>query len=349
MRKSLTLVVNLTLILSSVFAQDLYTHPPLRFGGYFQTWFILNQHEETVSDDLDTWGFRIRRARLSASADITDRILVASLIEFAGTQRHLLDFHVTANLSPTFQIRVGQYRPPAQLYYTSITSSAALMFYERPTIALRLSSIMGYDSFRDIGIMASGSSGPLWYGFYLGNGMGRFIQSGSNIISRDFGSGLYGGRVDINPTDGIWLGGHVAVNRQNNVIRDGVGPYDIDRLSFSFRFASDNIGLYGLFTQLELAAGRVADTSEFDFGGGYLELGYRLNSSWSLLSRYDYYTEEPAVGASRHERNLIVGFIYYWLYDNREIIRAGANFGMGTSDPGSLERRIFVLWFQVRF
>lgn len=328
---------------------EIHAQTQLKVGGYLQTWLILNQHQETADGDQDTWGYRIRRARLTAQADITDMFRVDSWVEFSGAQPQLLDFILDIRISPEFNLRLGQFRPAGQMYKTGMLSSSRLTFYERPAIASRLSSIMGYDAFRDIGIQAMGSSGPLWYGFHILNGMGRFTQAGTNITSRDFGGGLYGGRIDINPLDGLIFGGHFSMNKQSNVVRDGSAPYDIDRISYSIRIVTDDLGIPGLFSQLEAGGGRVDDTQRFDFSGWYLQAGYRINPSWSVLARYDYYSENPETGPAIEEDNLTLGVIYYWMQNNREIIRAGANFAIGDSEPGAFARQIFLLWFQIRF
>jgi hypothetical protein len=320
-----------------------------KFGGYFQTWLILNEYRERDPNDLNTWGFRIRRSRLNAQADIADRFNVNTWIEFSDPQRHLMDFYVSWKISPGFNLRFGQFRPPGQMYAASTTSSSNLLLYERPNSVLRLSNNMGYDSLRDIGILASGSSHQVSFGFYVGNGMGRFFQSGTHIESRDFGGGLYGGRIDVNPVNGLVLGGHFSVNKQNNVVVNGSQPFDIDRLSYSIRLAMNDLGISGFFTQFEFGGGSVNDNEEFDFSGYYLEAGYRINPSWSILARYDYYTDVPPSGVSLVEENVIFGVLYLWMYNNREIIRMGANYGIGNTDPGNFSRNIFLFWSQIRF
>jgi len=331
------------------FASDANAQAELRLGGYFQSWLIFNQHQELPGDDLENWGFRIRRARLTAQTNITDVFDVATWIEFAGSQPHLLDFMVHARFSPEFNVRIGQYRPPTQMYDTGILSSSQLLFYERPVISSRLSGIMGHDAFRDIGIMAMGRSGPIWYGFHVGNGMGRFHQAGTTVSSRDFGGGLFGGRVDISPIDGLTFGGHFSINNQSDVVRDGSQPYDIDRRSYSIRFATNNLGIPGLFSQFELGGGSADDTSVFDFSGYYFQAGFRISPEWTVLARYDYYKEDPAVGATIEEDNITLGALYFWNKDGREIIRIGTNYSFGERDPGGFGRNILLLWFQIRF
>ncbi len=321
----------------------------LRIGGYAQTWLIFNQHEEMIGEDFDTWGFRLRRARLTAQTTISDVLSVATWLEFAGRRNILLDLIVTANFSPKFTVRLGQYRPPTQMYDTGVLSSSGLIFYERSAISSRLSGIMGHEAFRDIGIMAVGTLGPVWYGVHIGNGMGRFTQAGTNISSRDFGGGLFGGRVDITPIDGLIIGGHFSTNQQSNVITDGSAPYDIDRTSYSIRLATDGLMIPGLFTHLELGGGSVDDTDEFDFDGYYLYAGYRISPDWSILARYDYYKEAHVNDTTTDEDNITLGVLYFWRQNNREVVRMGANYSFGDRDPGSLSRNTFLIWFQIRF
>jgi hypothetical protein len=337
------------LVIISIPQAKSYAQVQVKVGGYMQTWFILNQHQEFPGENNDTWGFRLRRARLTGQTDITDIFQVVTWIEFSGTQRHLLDFYVTAKFSPAFNIRLGQFRSPGQMYDTGILSSSQLIFYERPTISTRLSGYMGYDSFRDIGLQVMGSAGPVWYGLYMGNGMGRFVQAGSNIASRDFGSGLYGGRIDVNPIKGLLIGAHFSMNRQSNVIRDGSSPYDIDRTSYSFRFATDNLLIPGIFFESEFGGGVVEDTDNFDYNGWYIQAGYRLSGALALLSRFDFIKENAGSGTITEEQNLTFGILHYRMHNNKEIIRMGANYSFGDSKPGGLSRNIFLLWVQVRF
>lgn len=321
----------------------------LKVGGYMQTWLILNQHQESREENTDTWGFRLRRARLTGQTDLADIFQIVTWIEFSGPQRHLLDFYITAKISPALNNRLGQFRAPGQMYYTGILSSSQLLFYERPAISTRLSGYMGYDSFRDIGLQVMGSVGPVWYALYMGNGMGRFVQAGSNIASRDFGSGLYGGRVDINPVKGFIIGTHFAMNKQSNVIRDGSSPYDINRTSYSFRFATDDFIISDLFTESELGGGVVDDTDTFNYKGWYIQAGYRLSNSLSLITRYDFIKENTGSVTITEEQNLTFGIMHYVMQQNKEIIRLGANYSFGDSKPGGLNRNIFLLWVQIRF
>lgn len=321
----------------------------VRLGGYLQTWLMVDEHVASEVEERDTWGFRVRRARLTVQADLADRFTVVSWYEFSGAQRNLLDFFVNADLSSYVRITAGQFRPAAQMYDTGILASSRLIFYERPTISTRMSSIMGYDAFRDIGVQLGGLIGPVRYAFNVGNGMGRFIQAGSNVSARNLGGGLYGARVDLTPSEGLIVGGHFALNRQNNVVRDGLSTYDIDRTSYSLRIATNNLGIPQIFTELEAGGGSVNDYAEFDFSGLYLQAGYRLNPTWTILARYDAYREDAPQGLMVEEHNFTVGFIYFWRYGGEEVVRLGMNLATGTSEPGGIRRNVVVVWFQIRF
>jgi hypothetical protein len=348
--KSMVLILTGMFLSLSLFPVEADAQAKLNVGGYMQTWLVLNEHQERAGDDYDTWGFRIRRARLTAQADITDVYSVTTWLEFAGPQANLLDFFVAGKFSTLFNLRVGQFRPPAQTYDTGILSSARLIFYERPLITTRLAGIMGYDAYRDIGAMVYGSTDKLWYGVYLGNGLGRFTHAGSNILSRDFSGGVYGGRFDFTPADGLTIGVHLAFNSQQNVVVGGGAPYDIDRLSYSVRLAADNLGFTEkIFTQFEYAGGNVDDTNEYDFNGWYLEAGYKLYPRFHLLARYDTYRETYSVGTDSDADNVTVGIIHYHMHEGKELIRSGINYSFGQSNPGSLNRHAFILWFQIRF
>jgi len=345
----------------------------LDLGGYMQTWYIASETNEILETDSGTFpdlkentvhtqGFRIRRARLTARGSLNDTFSATTWVEFSGSSAQLLDFYINANIKPWFNIRFGQMMMAGQTYNTSRTPSSTLMFYERPLITGSVSSAMGYSAFRDIGVMIHGSYGRLWYGVHAGNGTGRFQQSGTNITERDTGGGLYGARVDYELIDGITVGGHLSTNQQRNVVQNNTGPFDIDRTSYSTRFATDGFGIKNLFTQFEYTFMEGNDdqinaggTDSYKLHGLYAQAGYKLSKEWIVLGRYDEIVEKDGItqsvfdGPRTATHHFTFGLSRLIFNNDKEIARTHLNYSFGESGPANLGHSAIVLVFQVRF
>ena len=345
----------------------------LDLGGYMQTWYIASETNEILETDSGTFpdlkentvhtqGFRIRRARLTARGSLNDTFSATTWVEFSGSSAQLLDFYINANIKPWFNIRFGQMMMAGQTYNTSRTPSSTLMFYERPLITGSVSSAMGYSAFRDIGVMIHGSYGRLWYGVHAGNGTGRFQQSGTNITERDTGGGLYGARVDYELIDGITVGGHLSTNQQRNVVQNNTGPFDIDRTSYSTRFATDGFGIKNLFTQFEYTFMEGNDdqinaggTDSYKLHGLYAQAGYKLSKEWIVLGRYDEIVEKDGItqsvfdGPRTATHHFTFGLSRLIFNNDKEIARTHLNYSFGESGPADLGHSAIVLVFQVRF
>ena len=345
----------------------------LDLGGYMQTWYIASETNEILEtgsgtfpdlkeNTVHTQGFRIRRARLTARGSLNDTFSATTWVEFSGSSAQLLDFYINANIKPWFNIRFGQMMMAGQTYNTSRTPSSTLMFYERPLITGSVSSAMGYSAFRDIGVMIHGSYGRLWYGVHAGNGTGRFQQSGTNITERDTGGGLYGARVDYELIDGITVGGHLSTNQQRNVVQNNTGPFDIDRTSYSTRFATDGFGIKNLFTQFEYTFMEGNDdqinaggTDSYKLHGLYAQAGYKLSKEWIVLGRYDEIVEKDGItqsvfdGPRTATHHFTFGLSRLIFNNDKEIARTHLNYSFGESGPANLGHSAIVLVFQVRF
>lgn len=223
---------------------------------------------------------------------------------------------------------------------------------------------MGYSAFRDVGIMAYGQYGKLWYGVHAGNGAGRFNYAGSTITERKSGGGLYGARVDLELFDGFSIGSHIATNQQKDVVQAGNGPFDINRTSWSFRAVTNNLGIDGLFSQLEYMSLTGKDDSrgvnlttngEYKLHGFYAELGYRFTREWHVVGRFDEMVQKPGqsglTGAFNRfgQNNYTVGVSRYIYDESAELVRIHLNYSFGESGPMDLNNSILVMVFQLRF
>ncbi len=336
-------------IMMSVLASTSMAQVDLRMGGYMQAWYIPMEYVETSVDTTDNYGFRVRRARMTGTAQINDRYSATIWYEFAGPTNNLLDFYFDARFSSSFNIRVGQFIPAGQTHDTARLVSSRLLLVERPVMTRALATNMGYNAFRDIGIMAYGTHGIFWYGVHAGNGTGRFNQTGTNISSRTPGSGLYGARVDATPIDGLTIGAHASINHQRDFSLNGSAPYDINSRSVSGRILVDGLILPALYKQAEFAMGVRDDTQNFDYQGWYAELGYRVTDNLDVLVRYDVYEEEQSGTTIRENQAINLGLLQYIKHDNREIARFGLNYRRGTNGPGDFDNYAITAWFQVRF
>lgn len=337
----------------------------LDVGGYLQTWYIADQQTELHSGEtINTQGFRLRRARITARGELNDRFSATIWTDFAGGDNVLLDFHADVRFHPAFNIRFGQFIMPGQSFDTARLVSSRLIFWERPGVSTALASGMGYDAFRDIGVMVYGRHKNLWYGIHAGNGAGRFTQTGTHITQRKAGSGLYGARMDVEVLDGLFVGGHLSTNQQRDVVERGAGPFDIDRSSASFRIATSNLGIDRFSTQFEYMGMRVNDDSRsvrvdpdrvYNLDGFYGEISYGITNEWYILGRFDRINQSPEQAGRlsqdiRFQRDQVtLGLTRYIFHEDREIARAHLNYATSRSSSGSLSSHIVVLVMQVRF
>jgi hypothetical protein len=368
-QKVLLLTAAISLFLST---EKIYSQPKLEVGGYLQTWYIY-QKQDVLYPSMgnlpvlnvqteETSGFRIRRARLTAKGSLNETFSVSSWVELATETPSLLDFYATAEISKTLNLRAGQIMMPGQSYDTSRRFSSKLPFFERPGITTKVSGLMGYDAFRDIGLMAYGQVGKLWYGVQISNGLGRFQQAGSSFSERDFGSGLYGGRIDFDVIDGFEIGGHFSTNQQRSLVQNGSEPIDINRNSWSLRASLDDILIQEFYAQIEYIHFKVDDESwglitgsdnRYRLSGFYTEAGYRITQNWHLLGRYDEMNENPDQSISNatdsHSTQYTLGVTRFIRDDQKEIARIQMNYSFGESGPMNLDESILVLALQVKF
>lgn len=330
-----------------------------------QNWIVADQSAEFMDGNgiisrSSLQNFKIRRARLMGKGTINDIFSATTWLEFAGNTPSLLDFYINASISPKFNLRVGQMVMPGQSFTTSRRGSAALLFYDRPTIARQTGALMGFDAFRDIGVMAYGQVGNLWYGFHISNGTGRY-RGEASTSERKAGSGMIGGRVDYEVIDGLTFGGHVSINRQRDMVRNQSEPFDMNRSSYSLRASIDNLFIDKLFAQAEYMQvhsndknwGVQTDTNENStLSGFYTEVGYRLSPVWHVLGRYNENITEldPVIENNRFESNrYTVGVTRFFQYEEQEIVRVHLNYSFAKSNPMDLSDSILLLVFQLRF
>jgi hypothetical protein len=325
----------------------------VKFGGYVQDWLI---HQDNVVADKNleqsVSGFRMRRARLNAKAELNDVFSVESWFEFVDKDNILLDFKAMAKISPEFMLTVGQFTTPVQSYETAKQPSSSLLFYELSDVAVALSTSMGHSNYRDVGMMASGKYSIINYALYIGNGTGRFNYAGSsnNITNSKLGDGLMGGRVDVELAKGLSLGGHYGVNKQDSVAGSAFGtkPVTYDRSSYSANLLLEGFGLPELYAYASIDAGKVTETKT-DYDGIVASIGYKIIPEFQLLARYDTYNSTIGTAVTQHKKNITVGGLYYFFKDKVELVRLGLDYEIRKEEPTEVKNNMLVLWSQFRF
>lgn len=361
-KTSFLLLSSLLIIITS---QPAAAQTDLKVGGYFQTWYVADQKMVVETDEASrTSGFRLNRARLTASGDISKNFSATTWFDFSSGSNNLLDFYADLRLTSEINFRIGQFIMPGQSYDTGKLVSSKLLFWNRPNVTTALSRGMGYGAFRDIGLMAYGQHKNMSYAVHAGNGFGRFTQTGSHITEREFGSGLYGIRLDYQLTKSLILGGHFSTNQQKDVVLESGEPFDIERSSYSFRIAARDLLIKKLYAQIEwmsLHAGDESrgiilnDNEQYNLEGFYIDAGYKLNRNWHLTSRFDRIIEKPRQNSNNDtlqrfkKDGYTFGISHYRFQDDREFARFHLNYSFEDSGPFSSEQSILVLVAQFRF
>lgn len=340
-----TLVFFAAFLIIFIMPRDAKAQVNVDVGGYGQAWVLLHDYSEAGKD---VSGYRLRRGRLFARSRLNEYFSATAWLDFASPDRNLLDFHLDVHLYPWLNIRAGQFIMAGQTFDTARLVSSRLIFHERPMITTHLASAMGYDAFRDIGVMIHGNYGPLWYGIHAGNGTGRFSQAGTTISKRDWGGGLYGARIDYEIAEGLTFGGHASINSQRNTVITGT-ERDIERRSWSLRIATDGLLHERFFTEAEYAAGEQEDGTEYNFNGYYAQAGYKVTDDWYMLIRYDQFKRVPDDGARFKSESITLGSLYLIRHNSSEIARIGLNYRTGKDNPGSIDNYTLLAWLQVRF
>ena len=153
------------------------------------------------------------------------------------------------------------------MWETSSQPSDKIPMFELSDIAIKLSSNMGLDNYRDVGMEFYGAYSILKYRAFIGNGNGRLFYANTNIFNRKMGQGFLGARFDVEPAKGLSIGAHYSSNVQDSVINsNSTNPTNIDRSSYSVNLNTDGFGIPGLFTQ-------------FGFGNGNFKILSALSAS----------------------------------------------------------------------
>jgi hypothetical protein len=340
----------IVLILSSA-TLDAQT-PTIKIGGYVQNWLILREGTEGIANAPApyTSGFRIRRARLGFNGDLSELFSYKILLDFAGSQNILLDFATTVKFDPVFNLTVGQFIAPTQLYETSIISSSNTECLDISEVGSMVTTTMNLDSYRDVGLMASGTVDIVKYGAYFGNGQGRFnYASRTGIVSKKFGDGLMGGRIDIEPVQSVIIGGQYARNKQESIT--GTSTKKIDRQSYSAVVSVNSIS--GLTLRAEYAGGKNNENAAIDssFTGYYILFGYKVLPQVQVVFRFEQMKEITRNPLALERSTFVIGGTYFFMKDEKEIAKLQLNYfaRMESSPTPSKDNDLLLAGLQLRF
>jgi hypothetical protein len=343
-----TIIIVLILSSAMVKAQT----PTIKIGGFVQNWLILREGTEGIANAPApyTSGFRIRRARLGFTGDLSELFSYKILLEFAGSQNVLLDFATTVKLDPAFNLTVGQFIPPTQMYETSTISSSNTECLDISEIGSMVYTTMNLDSYRDVGLMALGSVDIVKYGAYFGNGLGRFnYASRTGIDSKKIGDGLMGGRIDVEPIQSVIIGGHYALNKQESM--NGTSLKKINRQSYSAVVSLNNIT--GLTLRAEYAGGKNKDNAAVDssFTGYYILFGYKVIPQVQVVFRFEQMKETTRNPLALERSTFVIGGTYFFMKDEKEIARVQLNYfaRMESSPTPSKDNDLLLAGLQIKF
>lgn len=362
----------LTFIFLQVYPYQTYSQAGIEFGGYLQAWYIANHDEDVLYSSMENLpvlnvqtehssGFKIRRARLTAKGTISKTFSIRSWVELTAENRSLLDLYLDAKLSEKLTLRFGQMVMPGQSYDTSRHFSSKLLLVERPSVTTKISSMMGYNAFRDVGVVAYGTLGKFWYGLQISNGLGRMHQPGFTFFDRNFGSGLIGGRVDYEIFEGFELGAHLSTNQQRNLIQHGSEPIDINRTSWSLRASFENLFVPGFFVNAEYISFNSNDDNweisstpgePFSLSGFYALTGYNFSRNWNISARFDQLTEKSghlSYSQDFYSHQYTFGITRLVHHNSNEIARLHFDYSFSESGPMDLNESMVVLSLQLKF
>jgi hypothetical protein len=203
----------------------------LNIRGYIQFQGTAIENND-VTDDED--GFRIRRAKLSASGNAYENVKFKLEADFAGTAPKLDDAYIEDDHLPYLTGRVGQFKAPFGREY--LTSATEILTIERSEVTNQITPG------RDIGIMFQGKLADNKLHYYVGafNGgerkgattysVGSYNGAGQNKTHNDNDQLMYVGRLVAKPATWAEIGINALASH------DGKGGTNVDRTSYGVDF-----------------------------------------------------------------------------------------------------------------
>jgi hypothetical protein len=204
-------------------------HASVRIGGRMHTQFASSSVESCNSQ------FFFRRARLEVDITVSEFLEARLQPEFGGFSAELKDAYVKLNFAPGFQVTMGQFKRPFDLF--ELASSVDLSLIERDgrvggvnTCAgvgsvcsySRLTERLGYAD-RDIGVRVGGVRGKVTYEVSMTNGAGQNVADENDAKS-------FSGRVTVKATPELTLGANAALHDYVDPVKNDAhaGAWGVD-------------------------------------------------------------------------------------------------------------------------
>ena len=339
------LIIGALILPASIFAEE----PPKKefkpkVGGYIETWYRTDNSDlsdqTTAAKKVDN-EFRVRRARIDVKGEVTDEIGYRVNGNFDGPSPasgsasvKLWDGYVTYKVRPFANVTVGQFKFPFTLEGLEGTPDRipVLRAESINDIAAKLGTQGG--SFRDIGVMVSGSYKDalgLGYGVAVINGKG--INTGDNNNDKDIV-----GRITISPISGLTLGGSYYAGKG----QDETATLEVKESAYGveaeYTLKDLGLSLRGEYVTAEwenfnVATGAAAAVFKQEPSGWYLQAAYKLPSlpAAQLMARYEDY-EKDSNTVDSHLKTTTLGTTYYL----KGKTRISANYLMRDAEDSSI-------------
>jgi hypothetical protein len=187
------------------------SYPSVRLGGRVQAQYAYSSVDAARND------FFLRRVRLRADVDVNDWISGRVQPDFAGGGASLQDGYVAFAFSEGFNVQVGQFKRPFDLF--DLSSSTDLSIIERDGRVEGVDNCPGVGGVcshtgiledllfagRDQGVMVEGEAGQLSYAAMLSNGQGN------NVADVNDGKS-FSARVMVAVNEDFRIGGKLGVH-----------------------------------------------------------------------------------------------------------------------------------------
>lgn len=309
-------------------AQDVTTaeeKPQVEFkpklSGYIEGWYRSDDSDlssqATAAKKVDN-EFRVRRARLTASGNLTEELsykLQAALdgpSPASGTASvKLWDAYMAYKISPYATVTAGQMKYDFTLEGLEATPDRAAVL--RAEVINDIASKLGTKggSFRDIGVKVNGGvkyAFGLKYGVAFINGSG--INTGDNNADKDIV-----GRVTFSPVQGLTIGasGYKGKGQDETgafEVKETAYGVDAEYVNGGLRLRGEYLG--GKWENWNVATLAAAAGAKQEPNGWYVQASYKLPPlpAVEVLGRYEDY-EKVSNTANSRLRTTTVGATYY--------------------------------------
>jgi len=289
-------------------------------GGYAEGWFYSDSSDLSAlasAKSVDN-GFRLRRARLTATGKISDTLsyrvgagLDGPANGAAASTVRLLDAWMGYRASDALKVAFGQHKYEFTLEGAEATPDRLPVLRSEVTneIAGKLGVLGG--TFRDIGLKVGGSlknAMGLEYALSVINGSG--MNTGDNNGSKDVV-----GRVVFEPISGLFLGASGYVGRSQN---QGAS-LDVNESAWGLeaRYAMGGVKLRaeyveGRWENWDVAASAASLSRAQEPWGWYAQASWALPflKAMELVGRYEYFEKDRNTDSSGLEVTTL-GVSYY--------------------------------------